>query len=309
MSASHVSATVYTSHVPAIGAAIDLANRLHDSVLQTLQIIRNTADDADEVRYLARRQERELRRLIEDYRSPYERSFRSALLRARDDVEDLFRVEIEGVVRGDAEVDDRLDAIIDASREAMVNAAKHSGATRFDLYAEVGDRNAVVYIRDRGEGWEPYQWDYNEDVFITYDQLNTALSRLALLIPDPDPPRISDAEWSVMRTLWHLGESRAGQIIADLTDRTDWKPKTIQTLIRRLVQKGLIEFEQSGRERLYRAAISEQECQLQASRNFLDRVFDGELAPFLANFAGRGRGLSDAEIAELKKILEEPDDE
>ncbi len=127
--------------------------------------------------------------------------------------------------------------------------------------------------------------------------------------PDSDTPRISDAEWSVMRSLWRQGETRAGRIIADLTERTDWKPKTIQTLIRRLVQKGLITYEQSGRERLYRAAFSEQECQLQASKNFLERVFGGELAPFLANFAGRGRSLTKADIAELKKLLEESEDD
>lgn len=112
-----------------------------------------------------------------------------------------------------------------------------------------------------------------------------------------------------MRSLWRLGELRAGQIIADLSERTDWKPKTVQTLIGRLVQKGLIEFQQSGRERIYRAALSEQECQLQASESFLDRVFGGELAPFLANFAGRGRSLSKSDLAELKKILEESNDD
>ena len=112
-----------------------------------------------------------------------------------------------------------------------------------------------------------------------------------------------------MRTLWRLGDASSGQIIADLVERTDWKPKTIQTLIRRLVQKGVIDFEQAGRERIYKAAISEQECQLQASQNFLDRVFDGELAPFLANFTGGGRGLSDTDLAELKKLLEDKDDD
>ena len=123
--------------------------------------------------------------------------------------------------------------------------------------------------------------------------------------PESESPKISDAEWSVMRTLWRLGESSAGQIISDLSERTEWKPKTIQTLIRRLVQKGVIGFEQRGRDRIYRAELSEKECKLQASKSFLDRVFDGKLAPFLANFAGGGSGLSEADLAELKKLLEE----
>ena len=66
----------------------NLASRLHDSVLQTLQMIRMNADDPTEVRYLARRQERELRQTIDEYRSPHDRSFRGRAPRGRDRVED-----------------------------------------------------------------------------------------------------------------------------------------------------------------------------------------------------------------------------
>ena len=83
----------------------------------------------------------------------------------------------------------------------------------------------------------------------------------------------------------------------------------MQTLIRRLVQKGAISFEQNGRERIYRAAIEEETCTLHASRGFLDRVFDGKLAPFLAHFAGDAGELSEADLAELKKFLEEASDD
>ena len=112
-----------------------------------------------------------------------------------------------------------------------------------------------------------------------------------------------------MRTLWRLGSATAGEIIADLAGRMDWQPKTVQTLIRRLVQKGAVEFGQSGRERVYRPAVEERECELQASQSFLDRVFDGQLAPFLANFAARRGDLSEADLAELRKLLEGPSHE
>jgi BlaI family penicillinase repressor len=113
-----------------------------------------------------------------------------------------------------------------------------------------------------------------------------------------------------MRVLWKIGEGSAGEIIAELRGATDWRPKTIQTLIRRLVRKGAVEFEQTGRDRVYRAAIDERACQLHASRSFLDRVFDGKLAPFLANFAGGGgNGLGADDLAELKKLFGEADDD
>lgn len=117
-------------------------------------------------------------------------------------------------------------------------------------------------------------------------------------------PRISDAEWTVMRVFWARGEATSSEIIAALEDETDWKPKTIQTLIRRLVQKGALNYDKQGREFLYRPAVDEKTCESAASREFLDRVFDGKLAPFLANFVESAR-CSDDELAQLKRILEE----
>lgn len=134
---------------------VELANQLHDSVLQTLQVIRLDADDPERVRYLARRQDRELRRLIYAFSQPYEDSFLAALLAARDGVEDLYPVEINAVIRDDAQMDAGLEAVVDATREALVNAAKHSGADHIDLYAEVGDDGVRVFVRDRGAGFDP----------------------------------------------------------------------------------------------------------------------------------------------------------
>jgi signal transduction histidine kinase len=129
-----------------------LAGRLHDSVLQTLHVIRMEADDPAQVRYLARRQERELRRTIDEFRSPHQQSFRAELLGVRDEIEDLCRVEVDTVIRDDAELTPPLVAAVAAAREAMINAAKHSGATQIHLYSEISDGIARLNVRDRGLG-------------------------------------------------------------------------------------------------------------------------------------------------------------
>jgi signal transduction histidine kinase len=131
-----------------------IARQLHDSVLQTLKLISSFAEDPAEVRYLTRVQERDLRRTINEYRSPYEHSFRTTLLDARASVEDRYRVEIEQVIRDDAPMTPRLVAVIEAAREAMVNAARHSGSPGIDLFAEVTSKGVQVNIRDRGVGFD-----------------------------------------------------------------------------------------------------------------------------------------------------------
>ena len=136
-----------------------LADQLHDSVLQTLHAIRLTAESPGEVRHLARYQERELRRTIAEMRSKFDDSFRAALLSARDEVEDLYRVEIDAVIRSDAQLTDELQCIVDATREAMVNAARHSSADKIELFSEIVDDTLSVYTRDRGAGFDTSRVD------------------------------------------------------------------------------------------------------------------------------------------------------
>jgi signal transduction histidine kinase len=134
---------------------LDIANRLHDSVLQTLAALRRDSDDPNQVRYLARRQERELRQTISEYRSAFQHSARAELLMICADIEDIHRIEVDAVIRGDAELDERMRAVLAAGREALLNAAKHAGVDTVDLYAEFKPDQIQLFVRDRGRGFDP----------------------------------------------------------------------------------------------------------------------------------------------------------
>lgn len=131
-----------------------IARRLHDSVLQTLNLISASADDPMEVRYLSRVQQRDLRRTISEYESPYEDGFRARLLEAVAEVEDRYRVEVDQVINDDREMDERLAAVVDATAEVMNIAARHSGTSSIDLFAEIHDGMLQVSVRDRGSGYD-----------------------------------------------------------------------------------------------------------------------------------------------------------
>ncbi len=132
----------------------DMAAHLHDSVLQTLALIQRQSDDPKVVQRLARRQERELRGWLYDDQSE-QVTFKAALTAAAGDVEDDRGVPIELVTVGDSRPGEAVQAIVAAAREAMVNAAKHSGADKIDVYAEVFDNELEVFVRDRGQGFDP----------------------------------------------------------------------------------------------------------------------------------------------------------
>ena len=134
-------------------ARADMAAHLHDSVLQTLALIQRQADDPKAVQQLARRQERELRGWLYGEQHA-DKTLKAALTTAAAEVEDERGVPIEVVMVGDCEVTESLVALVRAAREALVNAAKHSGAGKIDVYAEVDEDTVEVFVRDRGAGFD-----------------------------------------------------------------------------------------------------------------------------------------------------------
>ncbi len=135
-------------------ARADMAAHLHDSVLQTLALIQRQANDPRAVARLARRQERELREWLYG-RPPDDTTLATAVRRAALEVEDEHDIDVELVTVGDATMTPDLDALVKAAREAMVNAAKHAGVGRVDVYAEVLEDTVEVFVRDRGQGFDP----------------------------------------------------------------------------------------------------------------------------------------------------------
>lgn len=116
-------------------------------------------------------------------------------------------------------------------------------------------------------------------------------------------PNISDAEWEVMRILWSRSPLAANEVVEALAGRKEWSPRTVKTLLNRLVKKGALAYEEQGNRYLYRPAVSEEACVGSESRSFLERVFGGAAGPMLNHFVRHAR-LSRDEIAELKRILD-----
>jgi BlaI family transcriptional regulator, penicillinase repressor len=115
---------------------------------------------------------------------------------------------------------------------------------------------------------------------------------------------ISDAEWTVMQVLWDLKQATAGEVIERVQGASDWNHRTVRTLIRRLVDKGLVTHTVEGQRHLYRPAASRQSCVRDEGRSFLSRVFQGDVSSLLTHFA-REAGLNRNKIDELRNLLED----
>ncbi len=119
-------------------------------------------------------------------------------------------------------------------------------------------------------------------------------------------PRISETEWQIMKIVWSKGQCTANEILESLNAREPWHPKTARTLIGRLVKKRALGFREDGRAYIYRPCISEEEAVAHYSDSFLERVFDGALAPMLAHYV-QSRQLSASDLKQLREVLDGSD--
>lgn len=114
---------------------------------------------------------------------------------------------------------------------------------------------------------------------------------------------ISDSEWKVMKVLWKKSPISSSEIVESLEAETGWNPKTIHTLIRRLVAKGVIIAKKEKTFYSYYAAVSEDECVKEETKTFLEKCFNGSFNMLLSNFI-KNEKLSDKDIDELQALLD-----
>ncbi|HJD03326.1 MAG TPA: BlaI/MecI/CopY family transcriptional regulator [Candidatus Mediterraneibacter caccogallinarum] len=116
-------------------------------------------------------------------------------------------------------------------------------------------------------------------------------------------PQISEAEYEVMKIVWKNAPVSTNEVTETLTRTTDWSPKTIQTMLKRLVNKGALTYVKEGRVFVYTPLVEEEEYISQKSSSFLSRYYDGELTSMVSAYLENDR-LSDDEISELRSLLD-----
>jgi BlaI family transcriptional regulator, penicillinase repressor len=119
---------------------------------------------------------------------------------------------------------------------------------------------------------------------------------------------ISEAESVVMEVLWRTCPMATEDVMAALKPDGKWQESTVKTLINRLLKKGAISARKDGRRYLYSPALKRKDWISQESAGFLNRLFDGRVAPLVAHFSTQ-RKLSKKDIADLRRLIQELDDE
>ncbi|MDE7020018.1 MAG: BlaI/MecI/CopY family transcriptional regulator [Lachnospiraceae bacterium] len=117
--------------------------------------------------------------------------------------------------------------------------------------------------------------------------------------------QISESELVLMKIIWKNGGiALYSYIMEELEkDGNEWKKNTVLTLLSRLVEKNFLKTGKIGRRNEYRAVVAEQEYQTNQTRNFLDKVYEGNVGGLVSTLLQQDI-LSEAELKEIEAFWE-----
>ncbi len=117
-------------------------------------------------------------------------------------------------------------------------------------------------------------------------------------------PSISEAEYEVMKIVWAEAPISTNQVVERLLKTSSWTEKTIQSMLARLVKKGVLDYQKQSRVYVYTPLFAEEEYLEQESSAFLNKFYSGTVNSMVVNFLEKDK-LTKDEISALKKILDE----
>jgi len=115
---------------------------------------------------------------------------------------------------------------------------------------------------------------------------------------------LSDGEWKLMKLLWESSPRTIAQLVKALEGDTGWSKTTIFVMLKRLIAKGAVRVDVSGRVHQYYSVIECKKTRDTETESFLSRVYDGSIGMLVSSFAGQ-HSLSDDDISELRRIIDE----
>ena len=118
---------------------------------------------------------------------------------------------------------------------------------------------------------------------------------------------VTHTEWSIMELLWEAPQTLM-ELVNKLTVSVGWSKSTVTTMVRRMTEKGLINYDTDGRTKLFRAAVSREDVVAQETNSLLERAYRGSIGMMLSAMVSH-KNLSKADIDELYAILKEAEED
>ena len=115
--------------------------------------------------------------------------------------------------------------------------------------------------------------------------------------------QVTEAEWKIMEVLWDHSPRTMTEITAVLAPATGWTRHTVITLLKRMVEKGSISVDESGRAKRYAPLITREEASSEETHKFLSHVFKGQASLLVSHLVDAG-DLSEDDLRQILDVLD-----
>lgn len=113
---------------------------------------------------------------------------------------------------------------------------------------------------------------------------------------------LQQSERYIMEKLWEESPRTIVQLYHALKEEPGWSKSTVNTLLGRMVDKGIIFYEEGLKSRQYFPAVRREDAAMAETENLLERVYQGSVSMMMSTLVKK-QALSDEEIEELYEIL------
>ena len=119
-----------------------------------------------------------------------------------------------------------------------------------------------------------------------------------------EPINLTAAEWNIMESLWEAAPQTGRELTEKMEAHMGWSRSTTLTLLRRLVEKGVVICDSQGTKNTFSPAVRREDAAQQETQSFLDRVYQGSLSMLVSNMTQK-KAVSKEELDELYALLRE----
>lgn len=116
-------------------------------------------------------------------------------------------------------------------------------------------------------------------------------------------PALSPSETEILRLVWQLGQATVQEVCDKLPAKRKIAYATVQTLLRRLENKGYLKHDVRGKAHVFSSAVKKEHVVKRSVGDFLDRLFGGDPIPLMQYLAEHGK-ISAEDIERLKKLAD-----
>lgn len=121
---------------------------------------------------------------------------------------------------------------------------------------------------------------------------------------DSNKIMLQPSEWIIMEKLWEVQPKTLMQLYHELKVEPGWSKSTVTTLLGRMVDKGILYYEEGGKAKQYYPKVKRDDAAITETESLLERVYKGSVSMMMSTLI-RNNNISETDMEELYQILGE----